>query len=366
MYSRHLFIKTNQSCNLNCVYCYEKEKNSSIFDSKEVFNKVINILKAPTKYGTKIKLIGGEPFLAFEQIRAFCEKIWSTPLEENIHFQITTNGTLVHGQVQEWLKEHRTNIDCKLSLDGDKLSQDINRPNSFERIDIPFFAKNWEDCIVNMVVTPNTLCYFADNVIFLHKCGFNNIVPIFAVLTDWEAYNLHSTYYEQLLKLAEFYIEHPNLKRCHTLGLHMERLLDSCDCTLCDIGKKIIYDVNSETYYPCHLFFPSVCGDNHPKDMESIDFSSRRKFEHEPCLSCKFINLCHTCYAANYIERGDLGNRDMSICGYRKIDFLVNAKLEYNRIISAKQASNKDILVMKAISEIQKELEAIESEFVTL
>lgn len=365
MYSRHLFIKTNQSCNLNCVYCYEKEKNSSVFVVSDVFKKVIELLRVPTTYGTKIKLIGGEPFLAFDQIKSFCELIWSAEIDEKVHIQITTNGTLVHGEVQEWLREHKFDIDCKLSLDGDKLSQDLNRPNSFERIDIPFFSNNWEDCIVNMVVMPNTMPYFAHNIIFLHNCGFNKIVPIFAVLTNWNQLNLQKIYYEQLTILAEYYMVHPNIKRCRTLSLHLERLLDSCDCILCDIGKKTIYDVNSEKYYPCHLFFPSVCGDNHPKDMELIDFSIRSKFEHDHCLHCKFINLCHTCYAANYIERGNLGNRDMSICSYRKIDFLVNAKLEYNRILCANKVSNTDIQIMKAIKEIQPELEAIEKDYLT-
>ena len=143
IYSRHLFIKTNQSCNLNYIYCYEKRKNQDVFEVEQVLHNVLTILKEPTLHGTKIKLIGGEPFLVFDKIRSFCERIWAEHLEEAIHFQITTNGTLVHGKVQEWLKSHNKDIDCKLSLDGNKVSQDINRPHSFEHIDIPFFSKTW-------------------------------------------------------------------------------------------------------------------------------------------------------------------------------------------------------------------------------
>ncbi len=362
-YSRHLFVKTNQSCNLNCKYCYEREKNNSIFDEEYTYLKIIDVLREKTQLGTKIKLIGGEPFIAFKQIKNFCQKIWSTPLEEKVHFQITTNGTLVHGEIQEWLSTHRNEIDCKLSLDGNKISQDINRPNSFEKIDITFFANTWRNCTINMVVTPETLPFFADNVIFLHNSGFTNIVPIFAVLTNWDHHDLKSVYYNQLIQLAEFYLCHPEISRCRTLNLHLDRLVNKYDCILCDIGKKIIFDVNSEKYYPCHLFFPSVCGENHPPHMDSIDFSFRSNFEKEPCKSCKFINICHTCYAANFIERGALGNRDMSICDYRKIDFLVNAKLEYWRITNTKNPSSADFLIMKAISETQQELEIIEKKY---
>lgn len=363
MYSRHLFIKTNQSCNLHCTYCYEKIRGNDVFDEEQVFLKVLPILKKRTSQGTKIKLIGGEPFIVFEKIKKFCGLIWGAKLEERIHFQITTNGTLIHGVIQEWLEKHKNDVECKLSLDGDKFSQDINRPHSFEKIDILFFSRTWADCTVNMVVTPDTLPHFAENVIFLHKKGFCNIVPIFAVLTDWKDRNLHNEYYTQLMDLAEYYVCHPEVTRCSNLNLHLDRVLSVCDTILCDIGKKIIYDVSSEKYYPCHLFFPSVCGNNHPANMENLDFSKRSKYERLPCVECKFINLCHTCYAANHIERGDMSKRDMSLCDYRKIDFLVNAKIEYNRILTTNTATDKDFLIMKAISFLEKELEQIERKY---
>ena len=363
MYSRHLFIKTNQSCNLQCKYCYEKEKNNSSFNEDWAFLKIIKILKQNTISGTKIKLIGGEPFLVYEKIRKFCERIWELQLTEKIHFQITTNGTLVHGEIQEWLRLHQSEVDCKLSLDGNRFSQEINRPNSFDKIDIRFFSETWEKCVVNMVVTPETLPYFAENVIFLHENGFGNIVPLFAVFTDWTNNSMMEQYYEQLMILVKYYIAHPEVHRCLTLNHRLDRILSKCDCILCDIGKKIIYDLNSERYYPCHLFFPSVCGNNHPKNMDSIDFSVRSNFEYKPCSDCVFINICHTCYAANYIERGDLGKRDMSICAYRKIDFFATAQLEYHRIVNSKEVTSADYLIMKAISEMQPEFEQLEKQY---
>lgn len=363
MYSRHLFIKTNQSCNLNCIYCYEKEKSNKIFDSDIVYQKVSNILQKKTLHGTKIKLIGGEPFLVFDTIRKFCEKIWNLQLDERIHFQITTNGTLVHGEIQDWLKENKDNIDCKLSLDGDKISQDINRPNSFERIDIPFFVETWNNCTVNMVVTPETIPYLAKNVIFLHEQRLKNIVPIFAVLTDWQNRGLQRKYYEQLMLLADYYFTYPSIKRCHILNLRLDRLLSNEDCTICDIGKKIIYDVDSEKHYPCHLFFPSVCGNKYPKDLDMLDFSKRSHFELTSCSTCSFINICHTCYAANFIERGALGKRDMTICEYRKIDFLINAQIEYQRIINQENISNVDYNIMQAIHKVLPELDVIRNKY---
>lgn len=359
MYSRHIFIKTNQSCNMNCVYCYEKKKSDMVFDEEKTFIKLIDVLKKTTSMGTKIKLIGGEPFLVYDKLRRLCDFIWNEKFTERIHFQITTNGTLVHGNVQEWLMKHKADIDCKLSLDGNRTSQDINRPNSFDKIDIPFFSKTWQNCTINMVVTPQTMPFFAENVIFLHQCGFSNIVPIFAVLVKWSDCNLQRTYYEQLSRLATYYLNNPYVQKCRTLSIPIENTLTKCDTIICDIGKKIIYDVESEDFYPCHLFFPSVCGDNHPQKMNCLDFSRRSMFEIAPCNTCKFINICHTCYAANYIERGDLGKRNMSLCEFHKIGFFVYAKMEYNRIINSDNTTKRDYLTMKAIHELHDELEVI-------
>ena len=34
-YSRRIYVSTNFSCNLNCVYCFEKNKNDIEFDVDE-------------------------------------------------------------------------------------------------------------------------------------------------------------------------------------------------------------------------------------------------------------------------------------------------------------------------------------------
>lgn len=362
-FSRHIFIQTNLSCNLKCSYCYERNKNGDVFDESIAIEKLHKLLLTPTKDGTKIKLIGGEPFLVFSRIQTLCETLWALNLGEKFFFQITTNGTLVHGPIQDWLKRNKDRVECKLSIDGDKVSHDINRPNSFNLIDIDFFTHTWAKGTANMVVTPATLTSFAANVMYLHSRGFYNIVPIFAVLTDWDNKGLEREYYNQLLSLADYYLSHPTIYRCQTLRSPLERvLLHNCDFPVCEIGRKIAFDIKTDKQYPCHLFFPSVCGDRKPENLEQQDFSKRSALEKEPCLSCSFINICHTCYAANYLERGAYANRDMTMCSYRKIGFLVNAQLEYRRILSSSNITDKDYSTMMAIKTIMPELSTIEKE----
>ena len=75
-----------------------------------------------TEHGTKIKLHGGEPFLVFPKIKQLCETLWEKQFPEYYHFSVTTNGTLIHGDIKRWLYENRDKITLKLSLDGSRKS----------------------------------------------------------------------------------------------------------------------------------------------------------------------------------------------------------------------------------------------------
>lgn len=195
-YSRKVCISTNYNCNLNCIYCYERDKKNLEFDENEAITILADILKTKTKDGTKIKLHGGEPFLVFPKIRKICESLWQQDIREYYHFHITTNGTLVHGEIQDWLYKNRSRLTIKLSLDGNKKSNDINRPNSFDKIDIPFFLNTWPDIRVNMTITPETVPYIYENVKFLHSVGVKSIISHLSLMTDWKASGLEKEFYK--------------------------------------------------------------------------------------------------------------------------------------------------------------------------
>lgn len=106
-YSRRIYVSTNFSCNLNCVYCFEKNKNDIEFDVDEAVSILEKMLMEKTEHGTKIKLHGGEPFLVFPKIKQLCETLWKKQFPEYYHFSVTTNGTLIHGEIKRWLYENR-------------------------------------------------------------------------------------------------------------------------------------------------------------------------------------------------------------------------------------------------------------------
>ena len=137
-YSRKICLATNYNCNLNCIYCYEREKQNINFNAEEALPILKELLSTKTEYGTKIKLHGGEPFLAFSEIRKVCEGLWNVEVADYFHFHITTNGTLVHGEIQKWLTQHKDKVTVKLSLDGDRLSHNTLFYSDMERFECQY------------------------------------------------------------------------------------------------------------------------------------------------------------------------------------------------------------------------------------
>lgn len=359
-YSNKICILTNSTCNLNCVYCYEKEKKNSEFDVDEAFCIIDEQLNTKTELGTKIKLHGGEPFIVFPKIKQLCERLWSKDYPEYYHFHITTNGTLVHGAIQKWLYENRDKVTLKLSLDGNKISNDLNRPGSFQRIDLPFFVETWPDMAVNMTVTPATLPYLSENIQYIHSLGFKNIASHFALMTEWGECKLERVLYEQMLTLANFYLDNPELKPCHFFSPDIGDTLDApLFNSACVRGQGKAFDCQTKKHYPCFMCFPVLAGEKVSEELVGIDFTNTAILEEKCCLSCPFINICPTCYAENYITRGSISRRDMALCSYQKVIITVLFKYEYARLLRIDRPSAEDTKKMKAILKWENEIKSL-------
>ena len=302
-YSRKIYISTNSTCNLQCVYCFEKEKRKFEFSVTAAIDLLENLLKTKTPHGTQISLRGGEPFMVFPKIKQLCESLWAKSLDEYYHFHITTNGTLIHGEILEWLDHNSNKITLKLSLDGDKWTSDINRPKSFDLIDFEFLIRKWPEMKINMTVTSETVPYLSNNVKFIHSLGFRHVLSHFSIMTHWETCKLEKTLYSQLLDLADYYLQHPNIEPCNFLNRDISRTLTiEPDFTPCNHGQ-IAYDFQTRKYYPCYMCFPSVGGEKVAEEFRKLDFSDLKSLVDDGCCECPFINICLTRYAENYILR---------------------------------------------------------------
>ncbi|MBQ9174618.1 MAG: radical SAM protein [Bacteroidales bacterium] len=368
---RNIYITTNVTCNLRCIYCYEDKSSKEIFDVEKAKQRLQKLLSVKTGGSTIVNFHGGEPFLVFDRIRELCEWLWEQELEEPYVFFATTNGTLVHGEIQEWLSKNSHRFIAGLSLDGTRDMQNMNRTNSFDKIDIDFFARTWPRQGVKMTVSPISIDTLADGVAFIHSTGLHRILVNLAYMVNWNDPKFAKIYRRELRKLAAFYKENPDLPLDTIFDLPFKLLVapDAWKRKWCGAGTAVnAFDIDGRQY-PCHLFFESVCGKEKSEGWHDIDFASPDEYVSKECSVCPIYPTCPTCYGANYIERGKIGSRDMSLCRLEKIRTLEVARFTYDRImnsndedrISAEEAAERSI-TLDALMKIEPLLLSIEKE----
>lgn len=370
---RKITLVTVQSCNLKCLYCYEthkKESNMLIETAKEVIDS--EIARFPLDAVIQIEIIGGEPFLAssfllFQQIVDYVNTYYST---RNISYTVTTNGTLVHNEIQTFLMKYSNKINLSLSLDGRKKSHNLNRifhdgSGSFDQIDIPFFQNYPIPVNAKMTVSPLTLKYLADDIAYVsEELG---LIPTatFATGIHWEeSYNPYELI-EQLNILVERYSQNPQLQLPRLLQVELKGVFatpNPCQrpCGAGEITRTFTPDcINSEGdihWYPCQGLAPITLGDEDARKFQDHTFS---EFELQtPCASCTFRALCPSCQATNYGITGDVGKQSRVMCLLNRLNALASSSIQYNRIMAKgfDSLSEDDQVTLKAIQIVQTEI----------
>ena len=317
-------ITLTESCNLSCSYCYEHNKSSKVMDFPTAKSIIDREFENVDGYdGIEFDLFGGEPFLAFPLMQKITEYICSKKGGFPCIVFATTNGTLVHGDIQDWLKEHRGCFVCGLSLDGTREMHNKNRCNSYDDIDLDFFLSQYPEQDVKMTVSVETLPDLAAGVIELHRKGFLVSCNL-AYDIDWSSPNNQEILQRELMKLIQFYLENPEIEPCSMLSLGINNIGSHADEAIrfCGAGQEMrAYDVDGNAY-PCQFFMPLSVGKEKATAAQEIVFPETEIPENhldEKCKTCIVRSSCPNCYGANYASTGSIFKRDENMCRLIKI-----------------------------------------------
>lgn len=322
--SRYITLCVAEFCNLSCSYCYEHHKASGLMSfetAKQILDR--EFTNIPQDGYLCLEFFGGEPFLNFELIRKVTEYVESVLPPENYIMFTTTNGTLVHGEIQSWLLAHPM-FSCSLSLDGTKEMHDINRSHSFDNIDIPFFAKNYPNQTVKMTVSRETLPKLCEGVIFCHEQGFPVSVNL-AFGPDWSGCEFLQLLEEQLSELIQYYLDHPNIKPCSMLDFDITPVAKLKGKPFahkwCGSGTSMhTYDARGKCY-ACQFFMPITLGEQRAEEMLKSKLPEYIPLEWYPvkCQKCCLLHICPMCYGANFVSSGDFFTVDEAVCAANKV-----------------------------------------------
>lgn len=127
-------LNVNQICNLKCVYCAAGGDGTygSAINKVEIEKTLPQLRffaeKLNKEHTLKINIIGGEPLLYPEAIKAIHDYLAALSAELNIRTQVAliTNGTLLKGKVLELIRTLK--IHLTFSFDGEPEVNDISRP----------------------------------------------------------------------------------------------------------------------------------------------------------------------------------------------------------------------------------------------
>ena len=340
---RTVQITITERCNLNCVYCYEHNKDfrSLSFECvKNIFSRHFDEARFSE---VEFDFHGGEPALAFDIIKPACEWLWSEPRSKPYMCFATTNGALIHGDIQDWFRNNASRFWLSLSLDGTREMHNINRSNSYDLIDFAFFKEMWPAQTVKMTISPLTLPAVSDGVRHIHKLGFA-VSSNLAHGMKWDR-ALLAVYRDQLQRLVDFYLENPqyaptrivnfNLRKLGMNAIHPE--LTKAERKWCGTGDQLIcYAVNGKTY-PCQLFAPSSASPDVDKVSSKWDFTNADNFIDQECESCCLDGGCPTCYGMNYHETGNLFARPKDMCGFLKCEAVATSCLYGQMLLDGKR-----------------------------
>ena len=270
------------------------------------------------------EFFGGEPFLEFETLKKIVECVVHRKWRKPYRFFCTTNGTLIHGSIQDWLIKYKNYITCGLSLDGNAHMHNINRSNSFNNIDLSFFSKYYSYQPIKMTVSQETLPFLFEGVKFCHDNGFK-VNANLAYGIDWSNKDFVSMLENQLHQLIDYYLKNNEIEPCSLLNGDIKSISyynkKNYIPKWCGAGSHMrAYDVNG-ILYPCHFFMPLTianCNLNEIRDCLKNTIIPCAQLPIK-CRKCCIRSICPTCYGSNYVENGNVFVKDNNYCKLTKI-----------------------------------------------
>lgn len=208
-----LFLCLTDTCNLKCKYCFVTQKPN--YMSFEVARDSILFILENSSYSNRsrltVTLFGGEPLLMYDSVIVpLVNYIKKNNL--NINLGITTNGILLNKDKLEFFKAN--NISLLLSIDGNKVCQDENRPfkdksiSSFDVLEpkLSLILKYFPETLFRSTLTDNTVPYLFDNILFAKSKGFKRIAVCPDESAKYEDYDFDKIE-ESIIKYSLYFID---------------------------------------------------------------------------------------------------------------------------------------------------------------
>ena len=321
-----LCLHVAHTCNLNCEYCFAsqgKYHGERAIMSLETAKSAIDFLveHSGARHNLEVDFFGGEPLMNMETVKAVVEYARSREKEtgKTFNFTMTTNCLLLNEENRRWLNDNMYNV--VLSIDGRREVHNRVRktPSGKDVFDVILnnaleFRKIRGDksYYVRGTFTAQNLD-FADDVLFLNDCGFDQI-SMEPVVTDIPELAIRQEHIPTILaeyeRLARAYIERRRTDKWFNF-FHFMIDLEGGPCVIkrltgCGSGCEYLAVTPRGDIYPCHQF-----AENKPYLMGNVLKSTEYDMSVSEKFACNIVTRkpeCANCIAKYYCSGGCVAN----------------------------------------------------------
>jgi uncharacterized protein len=350
-------VDLTEGCNLACDYCFTYSdhitRRLNIPKFKIFLNDWINSVQDTILH---VGWWGGEPFIEFEVMKELTTYVQQKAKEVNkeVHFGLTTNGTVMNKEIMDWLLEIPVKI--LISCDGIKQAHDMHRKyksgaGSWDKMheNILLLKEHKVPFDTRLSISTDTVPYFFESIKFLAEdIGMKGTA--FSLVSEGEWTNdIYNQFRLELDKCIDY-----NINRIKN-GLNAITLFHIDDqakdliikrkglTSLKPCGSGVTYmgfGIDG-TLWPCHRFnkhgltrderiTKSTCLGYYNDDNKLIilnkDFKDRLIYYDnninpacQQCMVQKKHNCNGFCIATNYDINNDAFTPCHSSCEYEKI-----------------------------------------------
>lgn len=373
------FLVLTQSCNLDCKYCFvvQKPRHMTYKIAKDAVDFLIKNAREINQKPS-ITFFGGEPLLKWDEIIVPLTIYIRETYGEDFGLDITTNGVLLDKEKLEFIKQNK--IGFMVSIDGDKSTDDLNRPlknggSSFDIIAprIPMFLEYNPYMTFRATVDHDNVSEYLNTHKFAIENGYQSVFTIVNVFTEWSMEE-KAELREQIRKTADYYLELLKQGKNVTFSPFMgmfQKIKQIQQATTnnqfrtageglmgygrCGLGASRFASIGTDgTLYSCQ----EMCdneerggffqigniyeGEDNEKRMAIInEFDTKKVHSTEDiCPSCPFYMICDGgCSINNYFANKDLNIMPSILCYYYKCLYyeavrVTNIALDYDRMVN--------------------------------
>ena len=354
-------LQITQQCNLRCSYCvysgsYLNRTHSDKIMDLELAKKGVDFLIDHSLDSKRLNIgfYGGEPLLRYNIIKEIVEYAKTQIEGKELHFSITTNGTLLNTDMVKYFAEN--NVGLTVSLDGPEEIHDKNRrfaetgEGSFKTIidSLNLIKKEYPEyfnhILFNAVIDPRTDISCTNEF-------FANFDMISDAYINASVINLDNAKKEMLIPENYFYLRNYDLFKLFLSKLgrinekHVGKLtlpyFDTLKHNMCD-GRyetenlprkvhhsgpcipgahKLMMDINGN-FYPCERINETSEAMNIGSIYEGFDYLKIRRIlnigelTEDECRKCWAFRFCTLCAAAAD-DNGELSrSKKLEQCQY--------------------------------------------------